>query len=77
MLSSLSPDHRAVLTVEDASLDGGMGQKIASFYADRPMLVRNLGLPKEFVDNYDAYKFAETAHLTPQGIAGQAIAMFK
>ena len=77
MLSSLSPDHRAVLTVEDAILDGGMGQKIASFYADRPMLVRNLGLPKEFVDNYDAYKFAETAHLTPQGIAGQALAMFK
>lgn len=77
MLSALSPDHRAVITVEDAILDGGMGQKIASFYADRPMLVRNLGLPKMFVDGYDARKVADDAHLTPEGIAAQARQMFK
>lgn len=77
MLSSLSEDHRAVLTVEDALLDGGMGQKIAAFYGDRPMLVRNLGLPKEFVDNYDARQLAEKCHLTPEGIASQALEMFK
>lgn len=77
MLSSLSEDHRAVLTVEDALLDGGMGQKIASFFADRPMLVRNLGLPKVFLDRYDASEIAEAAHLTPEGIAEQAEEMFK
>lgn len=77
LLSSLSPDHRAVLTVEDAILDGGMGQKIASFYADRPMLVRNLGLPKVFMDRYDARQVATDAHLTPDGIASQALQMFK
>ena len=77
MLSALSPDHRAVLTVEDAILDGGMGQKIASFYADRPMLVRNLGLPKEFMDRYDARQVARDAHLTPDGIASQVLEMFK
>lgn len=77
MLSSLSPDHRAVLTVEDAILDGGMGQKIASFFADRPMLVRNLGLPKAFLDRYDARKVADEAHLTPEGIASQVLEMFK
>lgn len=77
MLSALSPDHRAVLTVEDALLDGGMGQKIASFYGDRPMLVRNLGLPKIFVDNYNSRDFAERLHLTPEGIAEQVREMFK
>lgn len=77
MLSALSSDHQAVLTVEDAILDGGMGQKIASFFADRPMLVRNLGLPKKFVDGYRASELAERYHLTPEGIAGQALEMFK
>ena len=77
MLSALSEDHRAVLTVEDAILDGGMGQKIASFFADRPMLVKNLGLPKVFMDRYDASKVKEEAHLTVDGIAEQAKIMFK
>lgn len=77
MLSSLSEDHRAVLTVEDALLDGGMGQKIASFFADRPMLVRNLGIPKIFADGYSPKELADRFHLTPEGIADQAVEMFK
>ena len=77
MLSALSEDHRAVITVEDAIIDGGMGQKIATFFADRPMLVRNLGLPKAFVDGYNAKEMAQKAHLTPEGIAQQAREMFK
>lgn len=77
MLSALSPDHRAVLTVEDALLDGGLGQKIASFYGDRPMLVRNLGIPKMFADNYSPRKLAEELHLTAEGIADVALRIFK
>lgn len=77
MLSSLSEDHRAVLTVEDAILDGGMGQKIASFFADRPMLVKNLGLPKVFLDRYDADKVKAEAYLNADGIVEQARMMFK
>lgn len=77
MLSSLSEDHTAVLTVEDALIDGGMGQKIASFFGDRPMLVKNLGLPKTFVDGYDAGKMAADNYLTAEGIAEQARRMFK
>ena len=77
MLSSLSEDHTAVLTVEDAILDGGMGQKIASFFGDRPMLVRNLGLPKIFIDGYKASELADKYHLTARGIAQQVREMFK
>lgn len=72
MLGSLSPDHRAVITVEDALLDGGMGQKIAAFYANRPMLVSTLGLPKEFVDRYKASEVAAAARLTVDGIVEEA-----
>lgn len=76
MLSSLSPDHKAVITVDDAIIDGGFGQKVATFFADRPMLVRNLGLPKVFMDGYDARAVATECHLTAEGIAGQAREMF-
>lgn len=72
MLSSLSPDHTAVITVEDALLDGGMGQKIAAFYGNRTMLVRTLGLPKEFLDRYNAAEVAAAAHLTVDGIVEEA-----
>lgn len=77
MLSALSEDHRAVITVEDGQKDGGFGQKIAAFYADRPMAVRNLGLPKQFMDRYDPAQLARQCHLTPEGIAARAVEMFK
>lgn len=77
MLSALSEDHTAVLTVEDGILDGGFGQKVAAFYGDRPMLVRCLGLRKEFMDRYDAAKVADAAGLTAEGIARNVREMFK
>lgn len=77
MLSSLSPDHRAVITVEDGILDGGFGQKVSAFYGDRPMLTLNLGLPKEFRDRFDVNKLADECHLTADGIADMARNMFK
>lgn len=77
MLSSLSPDHDAVLTVEDGILDGGFGQKVSAFYGDTPMLVRNLGLPKEFMDRYDIAEVATRCRLTAQGIADAVVEMFK
>lgn len=45
LLSSLEPDHQAVLTVEAGELNGGYGQKVAAFFGDRPMLVRCLAKP--------------------------------
>lgn len=69
MLSSLSPDHKGVVTVEDALIDGGMGQKIASFYGDRPMMVKNLGIEKKFLDRYDPRQVAQESKLTAEGIA--------
>lgn len=77
MLSALTPDHKAVLTVEDSCLAGGFGEKVAAFYGDSPMLVRNLGLPREFLDRYDVSELAERCHLTAEGIADTVREMFK
>lgn len=54
LLESLSHSHRIVLTLEDSILDGGYGQKIASFYGLLNIKVLNYGLKKEYLDGYDA-----------------------
>lgn len=77
MLSSLEPDHTAVVTVEDGCLDGGFGQKVAAFYGDRPMLVRNLGIPKKFLDVYNREALAKSCCLTPETMAASIREMFK
>ena len=53
LLQSLKKDHKLVVTLEDGVADGGFGQKIASFYGDSDMKVKNYGLEKKFYDRYD------------------------
>lgn len=53
LLEDLKKDHSIVVTLEDGILDGGFGQKIASYYGNTSMKVLNYGLEKEFYDRYD------------------------
>ena len=52
LLTSLEKDHRLVVTMEDGVLDGGYGQRIASFYGTAEMKVRNLGISKAFHSDF-------------------------
>ena len=52
-LESLKNEHNIVITLEDGILDGGFGQKIASYYGNSPMKVLVYGLKKEFIDRYN------------------------
>ena len=52
LLAGLEKDHKLVITLEDGILEGGFGQKIASFYGPSKMLVKNYGLEKKFYDRY-------------------------
>ena len=52
LLESLKENHELVITLEDGILDGGFGQKVASYYGDSSMKVLNYGLEKEFYDRY-------------------------
>lgn len=54
LLSRLTENHTIIITIEDSILDGGFGQKIASFYGNTDMKVLNYGLKKEFLDGYNA-----------------------
>lgn len=53
LLDDLQQNHQLVITLEDGILDGGLGQKIASYYGTSKMLVKNYGLEKQFYDRYD------------------------
>lgn len=54
LLTELKKDHKLVITLEDGILDGGFGQKIASFYGADDMKVLNYGIEKSFPDRYVA-----------------------
>ena len=54
LLEDLKVNHSVVFTLEDGVVEGGWGQRVASFYGPTNMLVKNYGIAKEFHDRYDA-----------------------
>ena len=54
LLEALKVNHSVVFTLEDGVVEGGWGQRVASFYGPSNMRVKNYGIAKEFHDRYDA-----------------------
>ncbi len=80
-LSSLDTDaldalkkYKRVITAEDGIIDGGYGQKVASYLGDSSVEVINLGLPKEFLNRYNYAALQKQCSLTPEQIADKALA---
>jgi len=65
-------DYRLVITLEDNSLDGGMGQKIAAYLGTSPVRVKTLGLPKAFLNRFKAKDVLTQQGLTPEAVAALA-----
>lgn len=70
-------EYRTVITAEDGILDGGYGQKVASYLGESPVNVINLGLPKEFLNRYDFDTLQKECGLTPDQIADTVINSLK
>ena len=68
LLDSLKSNHSLVITLEDGILDGGFGQKIASYYGSSDMKVVNLGLKKKFYDRYNPQQLLESLGITAEKI---------
>ncbi len=68
LLESLKKNHDIVITLEDGILDGGFGEKIARFYGDSNMLVKNYGIKKAFYDRYDVNELLKANRLTKEQI---------
>lgn len=75
ILSSLKKNHSIVVTLEDSILDGGYGQKIASFYGASSMKVLNYGLKKEYLDGYNAKEVLSDYGITTAKIINDLISL--
>ncbi len=83
-LSSLDTDvldqlrnYDIVITAEDGTVDGGFGQRVASYLGEAQTEVLNLGLPKEFINEFDANELMKRCGLEPQQIAQAAVDALK
>lgn len=65
VLRKVATNHELVITLEDSILDGGFGQKIASFYGTSDVKVLNYGLKKEFLDGYNAEEVLKECRINP------------
>ena len=68
LLEELKSNHDIVITLEDGILQGGFGEKIASFYGDTNVKVKNYGIEKAFYDRYDVNELLKENRITKEQI---------
>lgn len=66
-------DYELVVTLEDGILDGGFGQKVAAYLGEASVKVKCLGLPKEFLNDYNAAQLVEQCGLTSAQVADMVV----
>lgn len=64
LLEELKKEHQVVITLEDGILEGGFGEKIASYYGTTDMKVKNYGIKKSFPDRYIAKELLKENGIT-------------
>ena len=64
--NELKKNHILVATIEDGSLDGGFGERIARFYGPSDMKVINFGVKKKLYDRYEVSQLLADNHLTEE-----------
>lgn len=73
MIKKLADRHRLIATIEDGSLEGGFGQRIASASGPTGMKCLNFGLAKKFEDRYDISALEKANNLEPSQIAASIL----
>lgn len=68
LLNNLLKDHKLVITLEDGILNGGFGEKIASYYGTSDIKVKNYGLDKKFYDRYNPEELLKTLGMDYESI---------
>lgn len=74
-LKALEADHKAIITMEDSSLSGGFGEKVARVAGPTSMKVKCLGIDKKFIDRYNADELLASSGLTPEAVAATAFTL--
>ena len=68
LLDKLKDNHNIVITLEDGIIDGGFGQKIASYFGDTNIKVKNYGLQKKFYDRYNPEELLKEENMDIESI---------
>ncbi len=69
LLDELKANHKLVITLEDGSLEGGFGGKVAAYLGDSGVKVKNFGIEKAFYDRFDPNELLEKSKITPNKLA--------
>lgn len=72
-LDSLAVEHRVVVTLEDGILDGGWGERVASYLACTPLRTRTFGIAKGFPDRYDPNELLAQNGMTVENMAAETV----
>lgn len=68
-LDHLARHYSVIITLENNVLDGGFGQKVASYLADQPVLVKSFGEKREYTDvDQSLAEILNRNHLTAEQI---------
>lgn len=68
LLKNLRSNHDIVITLEDGMIEGGFGEKIARFYGEDTVKVKNYGIAKAFYDRYDVNELLKENGITKDQI---------
>lgn len=68
LLEELKQEHQLVITLEDGILEGGFGEKIASYYGTSNIKVKNYGIKKSFPDRYIVEELLKENRITVEQI---------
>lgn len=68
LLIKLTKDHKLLVTLEDGSIEGGFGQRIASYLGSADIKVLNFGVEKKFVDRFKVKELEKANNLLPEQI---------
>ena len=72
-LESLKKDHELVVTLEDGSKDGGLGERIAAYYGPSEMKVLVGGIKKDLYDRFDLQQLLSDNRLLDEQIVEDVV----
>ena len=67
-LDKLAANHEVIVTLEDNTLDGGFGQKVASYLGQKDVKVLNYGQKRVYTDQTPVEQIYQDNHLTVKQI---------
>ena len=76
-LRELADANRALVTIEDGVLEGGMGEHVARVLGTSDVRVLCYGLPQGFPDRYDPSELLASCGMTAGGIAADVLAQLR